>query len=968
VLTDLQKTSDRFPRTRAALGSRHALFWGVSLVVCLAGYADVVFGGRTFLPLGRAGGAYAEPPFVASYHGKVEPGAEIDPGAEAWQVHPWAYQERRALLAGQLPLWNRHNGLGHPLLSNGQTATFNPLHWVVLLNPDSPVLWDLHFLLLRFVAALFGTYLLHRLGVTPGLCVLGAPLGAMHGVFTVFLNRADLSAYALMPAVLYCAVRLRTEATGLAVVRLAAAVALCLAAGHPEPSVATLLTCGFFALGLALLPGSPRIAYLGRLSISGGLACALAAPVWLPLLMTIRNSWNQHPAGVGGHARPAFTLLQWLVPNAFAKGRVGLFDLPIQNFGFLGIGLSLLVLTGLAGGLLVPSVRRRVAFMAGPLLLVPLIFSERVASVLGQLPLLQRMPFELYGHFGVTYCLAIGGIAGLSFLADAIEPRRIAAVAIGFAFVVEILLLAAFAASRAPAPATLSTQWAFLACLYINLTVVFAALAWGSITDRWGSRGRALCRVLLAFGLFAELVCYRRPLSSRGNPTAPAPYVGWLQQRQHEQGAFRVMGTGFNLMPDYATAYGLDDVRLCDALFTPEYHHFVEKVFQHDLLWGWFFSADVADGFNPRSPALDWLNVRYLIGQTSSLAVGPRSSLHTQLLGAGHAAWQDKAYEIDGHALPVLYQHPDDEGTATVLVPTQHPVLAFALAQDPAVWTADGDGATYSVEVTGDAGSLRVFSRNIDPKKEPRDRHWLVGRADLSAWRGQSVHLTLRARSSDTRSDWGGWGDIHWESRAGERLPEVQTVARTPLPVVYRDEQKPDVVVFENVHAWPRVFLSGAPDQERTEEASLDRIVALLGKVGPLAVVADDFPSSEWRALCPSGACAGADKGTVSSVRYGANDLSVTTDAPSPAVLVDSDALTKGWHASIDGKEAALFRTNYLFRGVLVPGGHHLVHFWYWPREWSVAFVLALGGVTAVLALLAFDRRNRVRALTPPME
>ena len=87
-----------------------------SLFACVAGYADVVFGGRTFLPVGRVVGAYDLPPYAAGYTGETTRRAEIDPGAEAWQTHPWAYAEHRALASGSLPLWNAHNGLGHPLL------------------------------------------------------------------------------------------------------------------------------------------------------------------------------------------------------------------------------------------------------------------------------------------------------------------------------------------------------------------------------------------------------------------------------------------------------------------------------------------------------------------------------------------------------------------------------------------------------------------------------------------------------------------------------------------------------------------------------------------------------------------------------------------------------------------------------------------------------------------------------------
>src|SRR5258705_3079489 len=186
--------------TPERLRSQSALFWVASIAVCVIGYPDVVFGGKTFLPVGVVQGTYAVGPFAAGYTGRPAPIIpEVDAGAEAWFVHPLAYHERRAVAAGTLPFWNQYNGLGHPMLSDGQIALFSPLHWIELLKPHWPFLLDVHALLLRFVAALFTCFLLSRLGAPPFVAILGAPIAALHGSFTALVCRADLNAYALMP-------------------------------------------------------------------------------------------------------------------------------------------------------------------------------------------------------------------------------------------------------------------------------------------------------------------------------------------------------------------------------------------------------------------------------------------------------------------------------------------------------------------------------------------------------------------------------------------------------------------------------------------------------------------------------------------------------------------------------------------------------------------------------------------------
>ncbi len=84
---------------------------------------------------------------------------------------------------------------------------------------------------------------------------------------------------------------------------------------------------------------------------------------------------------------------------------------------------------------------------------------------------------------------------------------------------------------------------------------------------------------------------------------------------------------------------------------------------------------------------------------------------------------------------------------------------------------------------------------------------------------------------------------------------------------------------------------------------------------------------------------------------------SVTTDVPGLLVIVDGyDA---GWRASVDGRPAALERTNLDFRGVRVPAGAHEVRLIYRPPR--VLAGLFVTGVSLVVgtALLGFAARRR---------
>jgi uncharacterized membrane protein YfhO len=89
--------------------------------------------------------------------------------------------------------------------------------------------------------------------------------------------------------------------------------------------------------------------------------------------------------------------------------------------------------------------------------------------------------------------------------------------------------------------------------------------------------------------------------------------------------------------------------------------------------------------------------------------------------------------------------------------------------------------------------------------------------------------------------------------------------------------------------------------------------------------------------------------------RGGPNELEVTTETAATRFLVVSEMHFPGWRAYVDGVETPIYRTNYLFRGIVVPTGRHTVRFVYRPASVGVgASVSALG----MLVLAALVRRK----------
>ena len=81
---------------------------------------------------------------------------------------------------------------------------------------------------------------------------------------------------------------------------------------------------------------------------------------------------------------------------------------------------------------------------------------------------------------------------------------------------------------------------------------------------------------------------------------------------------------------------------------------------------------------------------------------------------------------------------------------------------------------------------------------------------------------------------------------------------------------------------------------------------------------------------------------------------------PQPALLVVADIYWPGWQATVDGAERPIYRTDYLFRGVVVDAGDHVVRFVY--RPWSQRLGTTVTTVTLVALVVAGIRGRRRRA------
>src|SRR5262249_23664125 len=89
--------------------------------------------------------------------------------------------------------------------------------------------------------------------------------------------------------------------------------------------------------------------------------------------------------------------------------------------------------------------------------------------------------------------------------------------------------------------------------------------------------------------------------------------------------------------------------------------------------------------------------------------------------------------------------------------------------------------------------------------------------------------------------------------------------------------------------------------------------------------------------------------------------VKVRAHAPGGGFLVLADVYYPGWRATIDGRPAKVYQTDYVLRGVVVPPGDHVIEFRYRPTSFYLG--LSVSGLSAAGLLgLLLVRRSRATA------
>ncbi len=625
-------------------------------------------------------------PTVPGYRDVVtddEKGSDL--GAAMWQNWPYSVVESRSLFKdGELPLWNRYNSCGTPLLGQGISMFGDPLHLPVLLTGGSSGGWDLKYLLAKWLFALcLGLCVLQTTRHLPAALIIAAT-AAFIGFFSYRYAHPAYFALCYAPSILLCWFKLIDARPGRETAAWLLAMVLAdwtlINSGTVKEAYVLLLAmnlCGFLTLVLSRSIVGGKRRKLFQALFANVLFLAIAMPVWWTFLHALQNSLTSYDAGGVWQIQPSLLigLFDDIFYRQFNAGEICL-D-PSINFLTL---LAVLWLfssphktdeRGLARGLTITCI--------GALLFV---FGIIPPSLIDRAPFLRNILHvdNTFSCVAIVCLLLLAGFGIRAFWRDCQAgefTRTYRQVLIILTCLVALYLGTTEAAQRTTTSmlhfGERIPKSTFFWGYFVSLVIGAVTIPWLAHRALVIKSGRSFPVFVLA--LLVVLMLWRHGMhlttpfdayvmnpQRRVNLTANAsPALKLI--KSHSDEPARSMGFGSCLFPGYGGAVGVEQIEGPDPLVNKHYRALMNAsgaklIFatsQHGLI-----GEHLADDL----PLFEMLNVRYFVGSAETTKDIPSlnkiASLDLDVLESEHvwprAYFSDRlvAYESENEFTDIL--------------------------------------------------------------------------------------------------------------------------------------------------------------------------------------------------------------------------------------------------------------------------------------------------------------------------
>jgi hypothetical protein len=151
--------------------------------------------------------------------------------------------------------------------------------------------------------------------------------------------------------------------------------------------------------------------------------------------------------------------------------------------------------------------------------------------------------------------------------------------------------------------------------------------------------------------------------------------------------------------------------------------------------------------------------------------------------------------------------------------------------------------------------------------------------------------------------------------------------------------------LYRNTSVLPRAFFADSTIQLSGRKAIFDFMKS--GRFDPRRIgIVEEKPPFATRS-------AAENKAEVS--HYDIHEIKVSASVKNPGFMVLSEIYyPSGWKAFVDGKEAKIFKTNYILRGLFLQPGDHQIVFKFDPGSYRLGVWISLLTLLALLGLLGF--------------
>jgi len=974
------------------LAKRQTLSAALLLILALhLCFFPFIWGNKTLLAASRGvpsvisdGAFYGGSQGPAIYRGN-------DMGASAWVMEADAPLVRHQYFTEKVPpLWNPYQAYGAPLAANMQSQPFNPLYVLWALHPG-PRTYNF-FILGRFLIAGLCTYLYLRLFLPFAPSLAGGLVCMLSGYHILFFNMAHLSVEILIPALFLAIERLLRQQSTRNALLAVVVVFLSIAGGMPE-STLLLLTFGY-AYFLFRLFSDRALRSVARRHITyfvavNVLGFALAAFLLAPFLEFVRIAFDTHQVKNTGHIagldhdRFGLSVFTYVVPMLFgtawktiAPGLGGYAALR----GFFGIlaGLFALIAVGSLPWNLqrrFPGERRLIVFFLGSAAVILLKrYGSPLINWIGYLPFFDLVRYPKYEEPVLAFSVSVLCACGVGqVLAQQVSRRRLvvslSVVFLALAGIAAVSLPAVLGAGAEPHEFYLSLAGA-AAVLFLATLLLLGPYSpqRDARKTRWlaGSLLTLLTCELAANYIWPVYYLMTRSATDDTNPYRGAPYIGFLKSNIGANE--RVCGRDRILHPGWAGSFQLADIRALDAMYYRKYLPFLRSFLRDEVPHT--AGGDGVDRFTGENEhsfdtalkrrLLQLSSVKYLLSMrpfaTDSPLVQDVIRQNAGRLSPGRENLIEiRTFTISGETKPVLYEHPVYERLPfrTTITPATRE-FSFSLAMQPAVYDGSmplcGAGVRFRLEIRDSAGRIRLlYDRYIDPKHNPAERRWIPGSVDLNEYMGQNVELlftTTGEPPENTCDAWAGWGDPHFNGGV-------------TAPPVFRQVYDHEIKIYESPDYLPRAALFSSVEVVQDDAAALVRLADPSLDIFQTAVVSSTgLDPADLAAVRRLNRVPPERVRAAGILSYASQEVKIDAAAERPALLVLNDSDYPGWKVYVDGRRSHWITANYLFRGVLLQPGRHLVRFAYEPASFAAG--AAISGVGLVcLASFALWRRRR---------